>query len=280
VLWVPPSERDFGFMQSNVEGVRPAAAFGTSVIPGASNVKAATWTTLLASTTVDTYFAVINFNSNFVTAAIRNTLCDIGLGAAASEVALIPDLLFGGADSYTVGCGGAWYCFPIFIPAGSRVSARAQVNNVTAGTFRCAIWLYGRAKDMRMIRYGTSVSAAGITAASSSGVAVTPGTTGEGAWTHITTASSPYWWWQFGVGCADTTMTALTYQADMAVGDATNKDIVIRDSRIITGATEQISVMPQHVSPQRNPGATTIYCRMQCSGTPDATISMAGYALR
>jgi len=279
MLWVPPSARDFGAIDGNVIGTRPVGAFGTSVIPGASNTKAATWTTLVASTAFDSFFMVINFNSNSSSAAIRNTLCDIGLGAALSERVLIPDLLFAGADSYVV-TGGVWYVFPLFVPSGSRISARAQVNNATPGTFRCAIWLYGRPRDMRMIRFGEIVDASGITASSSSGTAVTPGTTGEGAWTSLGSATGTYWWWQFGFGCGDTTMSAVAYHADFAVGDASNKDIVIDDSLIITSAAEAVSVWPQHARPQRSPDGTTGFGRLQCSGTADATITMSAYALR
>ncbi len=279
MLWVPAAARDFGYMESNVDGVRPAAAFGTSVTPGASNAKAATWTTLIAATARDTHFAVINFNSNFVTASIRNTLCDIGLGAAGSEVSIIDNLLFAGADSYTL-TGGAWYMFPIFIPSGARVSARAQVNNATAGTFRCAIWLYGQPRDIRMIRYGQKVDALGVVTGSSQGTSVTPGTTGEGIWTTMGTITGAPWWYQFGFGCGDTTMNALAYQGDLAVGNATTKNIVVDDSLIVTGGTEQASVWPQHARPQKTPSGGTLYARLQCSGTADATISMAGYVLR
>ena len=282
MLWVPPTSQDFTWWTSNVIGVRPATNYGATITPGASNAKGS-YAQVLAALARDVFGLLINFNSNGVSAAIRNTLADVGVDPAGgtSYSVLIPDLLLAGASTYDTGANGIWYYFPIWIRAGSTVAVRAQVNNATAGSFRCHMKALGSPRDRQGVRVGTFVRSFGVTAATSSGTAIVSGTTSEGAWTQIGSATAdPLWWWQLGFGVADTTMTALVYNADLSVGTATNKTIVAEDVPIASTSTEAVSSTPQRdQSMYMTQSGQNVYARIQCSGTPDSTLSVAAYGL-
>lgn len=272
----------FAWNTSNVLSTRPAAALGATITPG-NNVKGS-YTQVLTGANVarDVFRLAVNINSNAVSAAGRNALIDIAVDPAggSSYSVLINNLMGSCAAPYTIGQGGIWYVFPIWIKAGSSVAARAQVNNATVGTMRIICSVFGSPRDRRSVRVGTKVQTLGADTATSAGVAVTSGTTAEGAWTSLGTLTSDAWWWQVGMGVNDTTMTALSYHADLGVGDATNKNVVIENMNVTTTAAEQMNYGPIVLDGQKlTPSGTNVYGRLQCSGTADSALSMVAYAV-
>lgn len=282
MLWVPSGSNAFNWSVGSHQTTRPAAAFGTSVTPG-NNTKGS-WVSLLAGTSVtqDVFGLLINVNSGNKSAAAKDMLVDIGVdpSGGTSYTVLAPDLITSCAAPYNIGNGGVWYYFPIWIRAGSRIGARASVNNATVGTVRVNVTCFGQPRNRQLIKVGTRIEAIGVTGASSSGTAVTSGTTTEGSWTSLGTLTNPAWWFQVGMGVNDTTMAALAYHLDVAIGDASNKDIVIENSLITTTTGEQLNNMPNVADVGKYaPAGTNVYGRMQCSGTPDSNLSMVAYAL-
>lgn len=272
----------FNWRISDILNTRPAAALGATVTPG-NNTKGS-YAAVLTSGNVsrDVFGLLININSNAVSAAGRDALVDIGVDPAggSSYTVLIPDLLGSCAAPYNIGQGGCWYYFPIWVRSGSSIGARASVNNATVGTLRCSITAFGSPRDHRSARVGTKVQAIGITAASSRGTTVTSGTTAEGAWTSLGTLTDAAWWWQIGMGVNDTTMSALSYHADLSVGNASEKTMVIENANITTTAAEQLNMGPNFVDCQKlTPSGSTVYGRLQCSGTADSALSLAAYAM-
>lgn len=282
MLWVPSGANAFNWSFSSVQTTRPAAAMGTAVTPG-NNTKGS-WVQILSAANVsrDVFGLLINVNSNNVSAAARNTILDIGVDPAGGTAynVLVPDLLVSCAAPYNIGNGGVWYYFPIWIKAGSTVAARASVNNATVGTLRCNLTIFGSPRDRRLIKVGTRVEALGVTAASSSGTSVTNGTTSDGAWTSVGTLARSAWWWQLGLGISSGSMSALAYHADLAVGDASNKVIVIENALVTTTTSEQLNNMVTVTDVGKTtPAGTNVYARSQCSGTANTPFSMIGYAL-
>lgn len=272
----------FNWRVSNITATRPAAALGATVTPG-NNTKGS-YASVLTSGEVarDVFGLMVNINSNAVSAAARDALVDIGVDPAGGSAysVLLPDLMASCAAPYNIGQGGIWYYFPIWVRAGSSIGARASVNNATVGTLRVVATAYGSPRDHRSTRVGTKVQAIGITAASSRGTTITSGTTAEGAWTSLGATTSDAWWWQFGFGTNDTTMTALSYHADLATGTAGEKTLVIENANITVTGAEQIMYGPQFIDCQKlTPASTNVYGRLQCSGTADSALSMAAYAL-
>lgn len=281
MVWVPNSAGDFAWQVSSISATRPAANMGTSVTPG-NNTKGSYSAAILTSANVarDVFGLLVNINSGSTAAAARDILVDIGVDPAGgtSFSVLVPDLLGSCASTWLLG-GGVWYYFPIWIKAGSSLAARASVNNGTVGTVRVALTAFGSPRDRRMTRVGTKVTAYGITAASSSGTAVTAGTTAEGAWTQLAASTShANWWWQLGMGCNDGTMSALAYAIELGLGDATNKRVVIPDNLVITDGAENLTkwlAFGEGVSPS----GVGVYGRIQCSGAADAALSLAAYGV-
>ena len=276
-----PSAGDFKWWVSNGAS-RPAATYGTALTPGTAPTFGS-WTQLMSGATVaqDVFGIMINFNSFSTSATTRNVLVDIGVDNAGgtSYRTVIPYLIAGHAAPYTVGSGGQWYYFPLFIKAGSSIAARAMGNVVTAG--RCMITVFGQPKRPDSVRVGSRVFSFGEDTTNAIGTAVTLGTTGDGAWAQAGSATPmPLWWWQAGYTCADTTMTAAMIHLDCSAGDATNKKILIQDSPLVTTSAEQISNLPTTVGCVANVAAgQNVYVRGQSSATADSTPTMMAWGL-
>lgn len=241
-LWTPPGPCFQGIV-SNFTG-RPGLGFGTTHTSGVSNSKAAAYTEILAgaSLTFDAYAFEIIVSGVMKAADNSQCLMDIGIDNAAggSYTELVNNLqvsnatYMDGGDSAGGSIGGISYYFPLFIPAGTQIGVRAQTNDNTAVTTIAYIKLYGLPKYPELARAGSYCDTFGALTASSLGTAITPGTTDEGAWADINGADTtkPYWYWEYGMGIADTTTAAIRiYCADLGVGDASNKFVVRLDEQ-------------------------------------------------
>lgn len=263
--------------------MRPVAAHGTSVTPG-NNTKG-TYAQIFTGAEVanDVFGVLININSGFVAAAIKDALIDIGVDPAGGTAytVLVPDLATGGTYSYTVAAGGSWFYFPIWIKAGSTIAARASTNNATPGTVRVLMCLYGKPRHPSLVRVGTYVTSVGVVAATSRGTVVVPGTTSEGAWTSLGTPTKEHWFWQTGGGVGDTTATLATIHGDLAAGDATNKRIILEDERILISASEEYGkpLHPLAACYVTVPANVEIWARLQSSTTVDTNHSVAAYGV-
>lgn len=102
MMFVPRGGNSFAAIQSNNSG-RPTAPQGTIVTPVIGSK--GSWAQAIASLDHDTFGLLICINGNNTSAGSRNTLLDIGIGAAASEVVLIPDLVAGNAVNFNVNGG-------------------------------------------------------------------------------------------------------------------------------------------------------------------------------
>jgi hypothetical protein len=112
---------------------------------GTANVKGP-WVELIASTSSNanalTYYAAGWFINNFNPA----TLIDIAFGAAGAETVVLENVAVGGAHN-PVGtrAAGHFFTIPLKIPAGTRISTRAQTNYgaITTGRAWVATHLWG-----------------------------------------------------------------------------------------------------------------------------------------
>ena len=278
-----PAGPAFGKVVSSHGATRPATSFGAVVTPGLVSVFGAYATILSgANNTDDSYGILINVNSNSVAANARDTLMTIGLDAAGGTTftTFIADLLVSCANNYE-SCG-VWYFFPVFIKAGSTIGAKATVNNLTVGTFACNVTLLCCPRRPEAVRAGSYVDTFGAVEATSSGTAVTSGTTSEGTYTLLASSiARPCWFWQAGFGVNDATMSALTYHMDLAAGSSTtvNKNM-LENGVASTSAAESLDKLPI-IFGCEGFAATgdNIYGRLQCSGTPDSALSMIAYGV-
>lgn len=232
----------------------------------------------------DIYAIYININ-RVAGSGASDAICNIGIDPAGgtSFTTLIPDLLCSSASVYAASfngaSGGISYYFPIFIPAGSSVGAQFSTNASVNDPY-AFVTLYGQPSRPDAINVGRWVDSYGITAASSSGTAVTPGTSSPGAWTSLGTPTRSGWYTQVGIGINDSTMAAESYLCDLAVGDASNKRIITEHNIFSTDTLEQMSC--DYRDEQCYAPVTTsdiIYGRIQASATANSNLSLAAYVL-
>lgn len=199
-----------GFLLTDRTPTAPGA--GTTITANATpHTKGTTPTQLIASTAADSYAIQVHIHNNATSNATTSTLLDIMTGGAGSEVVLIPDLMAGWVHPVTTTNEWRTYTFPIFIPSGTRLSARSQ-SAVASKTCSVAITLMQRPTQLGYV--GTRVTAYGVSSANSYGVLHTAGSTSTyGATAGQLTASStnPIRYVQIGVDCSNRTTNVDAY---------------------------------------------------------------------
>lgn len=278
----------WGYRTGNVEGVRPAATFGTSVTPSATANTYGSYTELVAAASIayDCYWITICINSIGISGGAKDAICTIGIDptGGTSYTDWIPHLLCGQASSHLQVLGGCWYSFPLFVRAGSSIAAKLSCNVASGTAGRVAVWLDGQPRNPLMWDVGyNGVEVIGATTASSSGTVITPGTTSIGAWTSLGTSASPCKYWNYGVGINDGSLSDFNYSFDASIGDASNKHLIINAGRAFSLASPDTMSFRQ--SEQRlewmAASGSTFYGRAWCSGAAgDANLSMALYGVR
>lgn len=269
MLHVPVGASTFGnFTPSTV--ARPSATQGTIVTPSTVSLANAGWAQLYTATSTDTYGLLIAINSNSINNATRRTVVDIGIdpAGATTYTVIIPNLIAGGAPSYLTEGMAQWYYFPIYIPRGSTIAARAY--GTVATQFRVMAWAMQNPSNAASIRRGSFVEAIGVGSPVYDGTILTPGTTAKSNWQLLGTTTQRLWWWQLGLEgtAADTSYAAnSTIHLDLGVGDgsAAGTDMILQDFPIRVGsAAETYSSMSITVGCEWSvPAGSSIYVRGQ-----------------
>jgi hypothetical protein len=286
MLWTPTST--FNNSASAYGIAITDVGFGVNV-PGHANAnqKGAN-TQLVAGLAEDCYGISIGFSGGNASTVIRRAMVDLlidpaaGLGGAGSSWSVIIANLYVNSAALGVGCFGYWYYFPLYLKAGTAIGAAHQ--SVAAGTvaLRMGIKLHGKPSKPELLRYGTRVQTIGATTASTTGVAVTPGTGAYGSYSaSLGTLDRDAWWWQLGIGSADTTMTANGYLFDVAV-NATNKLFCMEDVPYSVSSTIEIASMAsQGPSPPIRDvqSGEDVYVRAAAVAAPDTSMTAIVYAL-
>lgn len=142
-----------------------------------AHVKGA-WSQLIASTSANASYIIIEVGSNATGTTNMASLLDIGIGASGSETAFIENIGIGGAAD---GAGRAQFTFgvPYKIASGSRISARFQ--SVITGGKTAAVT--ARIFDMGDYNYApTAVDTIGADTATSQGTAMSGA---SGTWVQM-----------------------------------------------------------------------------------------------
>lgn len=274
------------FAVGNGFSTRPSTTHGTAITPGNNAFGTVVQVVAGASVTQAIYEVQVMFHDGFTSANARDMLCKIVTDPAGGTnwSTLVPNLLTSCAGTFN-GAFPITYRIPVVIPAGSSIGVAASVNNATVGTVYCTIQCYGSPARSLVsgVDYGTHVEAIGITSASSSGTAVTPGGAAEGTWTLLGTTTQSAFCFFAGVGINNATMNSLIYHCDLAVSadGGTTKDIVVEDLYVATSSAETMgyAMIPSARSLRIYPAGVRLYGRAQCNGAPDTGFSMAGYAV-
>jgi hypothetical protein len=154
---------------------------GTTVTSSGSVDTKGSWTQIAASTSFDAAAIYLNLDTAFTD---TNYLLDIGVGAAASETILIPDVMIAAE-----GGKGVFVTFPVTIPAGSRIAARCAANFASSGMFVSVTLFSASFVDHPS---GQNVTAYGVVTSGSKGTTVNAGGVAntKGSWTQITASTT------------------------------------------------------------------------------------------
>lgn len=155
---------------------------GTAVVPGGTVHTKGSWVQLIASTSFAADGIVVK--AAIVLVAVGQHLTDIGIGAAASEQVLLPDLF----SQWATLPSPALYVLPIRIPAGTRISARTQ-SNATTSQIVVSGQIFQGGWDMP--RLGR-LTAYGVNTADTGGTQVDPGGTihTKGSWSELVASTA------------------------------------------------------------------------------------------
>lgn len=272
MLWVPKKGR---LLREHNTGTVGTGNIGTQVTTGAASGTKGSAAQLIASTSFDAYLVVVWASAYAATATTSSGCLDIMIGAATEEV-IIPDLLMGGcaSGSGVARIGAKYWMFPLYIPAGSRLSAKAAGARVSTA-MTVAIWLYG-GDGMPPFRVGSKVTTYGVTVPN--GTSVTPGASGaEGSWTQITASTSEDHFAivpSFQVG-TDTTVTNNRLAVDVGFGAATEEEIIQSEWFVTSGDETCANFGPHLPSFQDIPSGTRLSMRASASGAIDAAYDAA-----
>lgn len=259
-----------------------SSTFGASVTPG--NNTYGSWATVLSggSVTDDVYAIEITVHGVGVSGSATDSITNIGVDPAGgtSFSVLIPDLLTSSAA--TIGLTqtpGINFYFPVKIKAGSTIGAQASINNATVGTQRVFVKLFCRPSRPDQVRAGTYVLSFGANAAASCGTAVTAGTVSEGSYTQLGSAVGRglFFWVVASAPINQNTMANGAHASDLALGDASNKRIIIADQIEGTDNSERRTAVLRG-SWAKAAAGDLVYTRCQ-SGTAVTANSSIAYAV-
>lgn len=264
----------FSLYESNLTATPAGASFGTAVShpAGGPHVKNTSWTQLIASTAFDAQLVIVTVGANSVSNGDSSTLLDIGIGASSSESVVIPDIPAGFAsDPSTQGARST--PFPLYIPSGSRLSARTQSIRVT-GSVRVLVQLLGGPRYPDAVWCGQQVTAYGADAATSAGTKFTPGNSGaEGTGVSLGTTTAEHKALVLGVQGHpdDVTWGSIAYHFDVGIDSASTEWFEADRFFAFGGGTEQVSQGSTWWPIYRPiPSGTELMVRGEASGTADA----------
>lgn len=250
-------------MQNNLSATPNAATPGVTVTSNATANTKGVWTTLIATANYDVYGMTICVNNVFTSAAAIRMLVDIGIGANPNEVVIIPDLMVGANGNLNNGTG--FLFLPIFVPKGTRISARCQ-DAVGGDTCNIMLFLHGGGRFPPWRSFSRAESIGTVNSGASGGLAHTAGSTGvESTWTNIGSvlAHNVEALMIMVQHDTNTTMTTLVYHVEIGIASVT-----LCEYLFFTMSTEVINMLVPAIPHYCHvPKGTQLMIRAECSGT-------------
>lgn len=237
---------------------------GTTVTAGAVNTKGG-WAQLVAATSYDASGLMVFIGNK---SGNLDYLVDIGVGAAASEQVIVPNLVAGFLQAWAINV----YYIPVPIPAGTRVAARCQC---TTGTFSLGVTISLLSQGFMPSSPLGRVTAYGAATADSGGVSIDPGGVAhtKNTYSQINgVTANPIRALLIGIGNQlNAARTGCYWLVDIAIGAAGSEQIILPDLWIAVHSTGD-NIIPSALGPffVDIPAGVRLAARAQCS-TTDAT---------
>lgn len=267
-----PAVRYAGFT-NNLAATPSTTAMATTVTASATPHVKGAYATLVASCPRDVYGITLSVSDVRVSATRTDMLLDLARGAAASERVVLPDLLVGWSPTSSE--GGFVVFLPLFIPQGTRISARIQAL-ISSDTANVAIWL-NNGIDSVPPRTFCAAHAYGVTGASSIGTSHTPGASGvESTAANVGgTLSRDYGaiLFQAQGTLADTNMSNAAQHWELMISSATRGEWRTETS----GAERRIGPFPAIPLPMNLVSGTQLQVRAESSEASPEAMDVAFY---
>jgi hypothetical protein len=265
-LVLPPSLGHGGQAETNLTA---ASRVGTIVTASATSHVKGAWVSLIDPTSRPSYGVWVRASTVGAATTITGQLLDIGYGptGGGSEQVLIPNLATGMAASTgsAAGFGKAWW-FPVYIPAGVRVSARVQAL-IVSDTVLVEIFLH------QFSLYPVSagpVEPYGADTANSRGTSVTTGNGVFGAWAQLTASTlRPHRFWASAYDqLGDVSVANSESLLQLGTGPNASNVSIINQTVLSQGSAELVSAV-FHLSYAPVPAGKPIFARI-ASGEAEA----------
>ena len=212
-------------MLATVGQTTTAPGAGTTItISGTPNTKGA-WIQLTAATPFDAHELFVKPGTSYL-GTTATSLFDIGVGAAGAEQVIIPNVLWV-QDQWCGFASGGGLKFPVSIPKGSRIAARAQGGaGAVSPTLTLTFINCGgdKPKSGKVFDIGTNLAA-------SSATALALATAAKSAWVQLTAATAQRmdgFFLCLGNNGASVT-TSQWARLDIGVGAAGAEQVVLAD---------------------------------------------------
>jgi len=259
---------DYTVAQNNFASTPSTSAPGTTVTTGGTPHTKTAWTQVFSATNFEVTELDVLIVNTATSGAQSDALLDIGIGAAASEVVIVPNLLAGWRQTLIAGVPSPGLRIPVSIPAGTRVAIRAQ-SLITSQAVNVVIVARGGASQPATGIY-TGVDAIGVVTASSQGTSHTAGNSGSfSAWTSFGSATTRDYRAVLMVvqgSMSTTTMNGLAYEFQWGVSSTTFGAAIFS-----TNTAETVwGPFPNQPVRQFVPSGSQLQVRGKCSGTAQA----------
>lgn len=221
------------------------------------------WVEAIASTSVTGEWLMVWALRNVAGPANEDFLFDIGVGAAGSEVVVVPD--------FSAAVRGSAHMtsplmLPLRIPRGSRVAVRGQNSGTVTRDFDMHVQVIGG--GFKQAPGFTRCENFGADTTDTGGVSVDPGGTAhtKGAWSQLV-ASTPFnvHWATLCLGNQLNSARSLAdWLVDIGVGGAGSEGVIVPNLPIASEASQQ--VRPTFTTfPVAIPAGSRVVVRAQCS---------------
>lgn len=259
---MPDFPINYGAGQSILHGPVTVSASGSTNTKGA-------WTQIVAATTYEYDSIIISYCPNV---AGQSHLVDLGIGAAAAEQTLVPNIFAQGNIEAVMHIQ-----IPVNIPAGSRISVR---NQCTSASGQVIVNVIGVCSGLWGTPPGGQILDLASVTASSRGVSVDAGAVAStyGAWTQLiasTTLDIAAVMLQIG-GIVNVNPSAAVFHAQIGVGAAASEQL-LHELFFATNITAWFTCHPYWL-PASIPAGSRIAARIK-SSTTDATDRVASLNL-
>jgi hypothetical protein len=241
----------------------PVVELGTQMTADATIHTKGAWVEVIASTNYDVFGFWALFNTTGSSAAATDVLMDIAIGPSQENI-IVPDFMAGWMAGGSNGFSSPVF-FPIYIPRGTKISARIQAL-ITADTASLALMLCSGNSGLPIPLFA-GCDAYGVASASSSGVAHTPGNSGaESTAANIGSVTSKnYGAVLLRTAGNDNNMVAAAYHWELMIGGVTAAEWYTSNL-----AVEMIYTFPPCPIPVSIPAGTQLQIRAECSTTAES----------